>query len=377
MLHRPRIGRCAMTTAADLTAFLNRTGWAPLSTGSAGTMWTLGSAGARIAVPDQLAAGSSDWPGVVERVAAALGQDPIRVDFRIAHQNLDETQLRATHAKVIGETIPLAAGQSMVDSASRMLRAVATTARTQKANIGKYSTEGDRVFGLARMGHTQRGSYVIPVLMPVPEPEPAEPTMFKEMPAEPIERRTMRTFAEALTAVSRLVVEPAVTPRASIAAGLVTAGVSKQFLDALHTVVSQDAVESFGAQFSWAEALPAPVSAAVEMPHDAAPLISAAASHLAKRVIEPTQQITGPIVQYEHEYEADFGWIGVQTLRHGTLMVVRVHLSASDLVRARRYIDGKKTAVVLGVPQGGRGKTVQILEPKTFTSLDEIMFPAS
>ncbi|MEJ7648685.1 MAG: hypothetical protein WKF57_06590 [Nakamurella sp.] len=376
-----------MTARTDLVGLLDRSGWVRISEGPAGDLWVMNASGQRVGVPHDLDRDSPEWPGVIKRIALAMAQDIAALEFRLAHQHLDETRLSASHSDLIGDSILLSAGQRLVDSASRMLRAAATTARSPRASIGKYSSEGDRVFGLARMGHTQRGSYVVPVLMPIPDPEPdailfgtslvddtpAEPAMRPE----PIERRTMRTFAEALTAVDRLVVQPAVQPRASVAGALVVAGVSKQFLDALHAIVVEDSVQTFTARFNWAESRPSSATSPVSIPNDAARLISDASMHLSRETVEPTQQLTGPIVEWHRDHGASDGWVGMQTLRHGHLMVIRVHLDTRELDRALRYIEGKQTAVVLGVPRGGRGKTVQIQNPDTFTSLDEMMLPLS
>lgn len=368
-----------MTASLDLVAFMSRTGWSPISEGPAGTMWSLRDSNTQIGVPAQIEQGSIEWQGVVDRLSAAATTDPAGIEFLILHEHLDEALLRAANDDLIIDSIPLTAGQTMVDSANKMLRAAATTARGPKANVGGYLADGDRIYELARMGHTRRGSYLIPVLMPIPAPEetstPEPPMPGLEFVEEPIQRRTMRTFAEALTAVSRLVVEPAVTPKPSVAGALVVAGVSRQFLDAMHAIVSQGSVRSFGAQFTWAGAVTAPKRDAgtVEIPHDAAPLIATAAVHMSHTAVESTQTMTGPIVDWHHEPGAAAGWIGVQTVRKGHELVVRVELVEADLYRALEYARESRTVVVRGVPAGGRGKAVRIARPESFTSLDELM----
>lgn len=368
-----------MTATADLVSFMSRTGWVPVSDGPAGTMWSHVHTKARIGVPAGIDRGSAEWQAVVDRLAATTNRDPQDVDFQVNHEHLDEALLRAANDELIADSIPLVAGQALVDSANKMLRSVATTARGPKANIGGYLADGDRIYELARMGHTRRGSYLLPVMMPIPAPEAvaaAQPTMQGfDFVEEPIQRRTMRTFAEALTAVSRLVVEPAVTPRPSVTGALVVAGVSRQFLDAVHALITQDAVRVFGVKFTWAGAVSAPRSPLgnVEIPKDAAPLIATAAVHIAQPTTEPVQSMTGPIVDWHREPAATNGWIGVQTARKGHEMVVRVDLEESDLYRALEYARQSVTVVVRGIPAGGRGKAVRIRQPESFTSLEELM----
>jgi hypothetical protein len=119
-----------------------------------------------------------------------------------------------------------------------MIRATATTSRTPKARIrGNYSKAGDEIANGARLAHTEEGSYILPVLMPIPEapeqPEDlwsADGSELERAIPESAERRVTRTLAEALTAVSRLVVEPARDPRQAEVGALIAAGASHELL---------------------------------------------------------------------------------------------------------------------------------------------------
>jgi hypothetical protein len=67
---------------------------------------------------------------------------------------------------------------------------------------------------------------IIPLLMPVSEPPEIDPGLVDAAPPEPVERRVMRTFAEALTRMHDLVVTPEREPRPEDTLGLMFAGVS-------------------------------------------------------------------------------------------------------------------------------------------------------
>lgn len=338
-----------------------------------------------IAVPDAIAPNTEEWDGVIARLALAHKTTAADTDFRVRHEHIDVTNLRAANDVLIVGSIPLSAGRNMIESGFAMLRAAATTARGPKAHIsGGYSKLADATVAEARMGHTVDGSYIIPILMPIPEmeAEPASDPPMEGMGAElirrePIERRTTRTFAQALNAVYTHVVEPAVPPKADRVLPLTTAGVSREFVIALQNIVRDEAVTTFETSFAWAGAIPAPtdVAQSIEIPSEASELLGEMARHLKSSRREPVQSITGPIVDWHHVPEEPTGWIGVQSIRNGRDVIVRVHLPAEEVERAIGYMHGSRTVVVQGRPVGGRGKPVEIFAPATVVPLADTMLP--
>ena len=120
-------------------------------------------------------------------------------------------------------------------SAKGMLRSSATTAQRARAQIGgNFSKIGDDIVEAARIGHTIEGSYIVPLMVPLTDPEEDDPSTppitgleQERADLEPPERRVTRTFAEALTAVSKIVVEPAREPTSRVTADLVVAGLAE------------------------------------------------------------------------------------------------------------------------------------------------------
>jgi hypothetical protein len=375
----------------DLRSFMLRNGWVEQPPGVAGALWRRASEASNqpdvIGVPDNARPGSTEWRGVIERLARAQGETSEEVGFRVDHEHIDVTDLRAANDTLITGSIPLASGAQLVLSAQKMLRASATTARGSKAQIGGgYLRDGDRVAAKARMGHTKAGSYIIPILMPIPtyDSEMPEEEPFEGMDAavvrrEPIERRTMRTFAQALTAVSRLIVQPGIQPTSALVPPLVAAGVSREFVMALRDIVEEHSVSKFDATFSWAGAVAPPrdVPEVIDIPRESGELLAEAAQQLKAKKREPNQTFTGPIVEWHHVPQEPQGWIGIQTMRAAREMTVRVYLSEADIYRAVDYMRDSQTVVIEGTPVGGRGKPVEIFEPSRFISLAETMIPQS
>jgi len=228
--------------------YLAATGWlAPEEVGELGGLWRHPASHNLLPVPNQLVEGGIDWQVITERVAMLEGGKVADVAARLGGQALDIANLRAAKDLVIRDTIPYAAGVTLVQSSWTMLRSSATTALGQRALIRNYSKTGDDLIATARMAHTRKGSFIIPIVLPLTEPAPTakgkrEPPLLPGMGLttvpEPPERRVMRTFAEALVTLDREVVQPEREPRANVDSDLVRSGVSHQFAAALHRVLT-------------------------------------------------------------------------------------------------------------------------------------------
>lgn len=172
---------------ADLVSYLRVHGWSSNPPGPGGTLWVRDHA--RIGVPhdpdDVL------MTSVLGRLARAERRDVKATADAVRHVRFDVTHLRAVNDFRIVDKIPLETAAKLIRSARTMLRATATTARWERSQIaGNYSRIGDDVIRDAFMGHTERGSFVIPVLVPVPEPErpnPEQPTLYDDDHTEPFD----------------------------------------------------------------------------------------------------------------------------------------------------------------------------------------------
>lgn len=374
----------------DLLSYMRRHGWRRSSTGSGGELWARENdsrlATDLVGVPSDLRPGTLEWAGVIARLAVAQHLPAESVQLAVQHEHLDVTNFRAVNEGVIDRSIPLTSGLQLLESARAMLRATATTAQRTRAHIsGGYSKTGDALASRARMGHTIDGSYVIPVLMPVPEAttlvsdaEPFESMTVDKVAPESAERRVTRTLAEALTAVQRRIVEPARLPTSSDIVPLVAAGVSREFVQALSSIVQDAAVSTFHVSFTWAgvAAPPTGIPEEVQIPREAGELLDEAARRLRSVKDEPAQSITGPIIEVHHLPEDESGWIGVQTVRSGRTVTVRVWLTAAEVMQALDFMRRTQTVVVAGRPIGGRGKPLEIRKPDRFASLEETMLPS-
>ncbi len=356
-----------MTTASEarragLLDFMKSHGWSPEgAAGPVGELWNHPDVEFKIPVPHQISADESDWNAIIERLAAQSKSSRAEVALQLTHWSMDVANLRAASDFLVGDSIPLRAGMQMVASSWQLLRSSATTASGPRAWIrGKYGALADELVSTARMGHTIRGSYVIPILMPLTVAEVTD-GMFNdfELPAEgtdgvrmePPERRIMRTFAEALTSLDRIVVHPENEPSGDAVSALVTAGVSKEFASALHSILSESAVAEFSAGFTWAPSLAAPSSVprAVEIPAAAADRIGRIAAKLKQPTRTPRAEvITGPVIEVRHPPGDSLGSIVVQAARDRRIVRVRVMLREDRIPEAAMWMGDNETVVVQG-----------------------------
>ncbi len=314
----------------NLSLYLAGHGWeSPRAPGTAGRLWDHRDTDLSVAVPHEVQEGSLDWCSITSRLAEVerISVEQVVVDVML--MSTDVANLRAANDLVITDTIPYEAGTAMMQGAWRMFRSCATTSMKVRAQIkGNYNKEADEIAGKARMAHTKRGSFIIPLLLPVSEPVPIDEGLVDAAPPEPVERRVMRTFAEALTKVHEVVVVPEREPKPSDALNLIFAGVSAEFATALHTVLSEDAVAEFGATFQWAAvAGPQPESLiGVSIPAAAASRVEAMAKVLRQATPEPSIEIlTGPIVAVARD-PGQGGTVTIDTFRksRSTHVSVRV-----------------------------------------------------
>lgn len=370
---------------ADLVEYLVRAGWQSGPAGPLGALWHHPDAPASLAIPHEVRLGTREWAGIVERLSDWSRLPRPDVAQRVEYQYVDVTRLRAANDVIIGKTIPLSAGRTMVTAAEGMLRAAGTTSQRLRGSInGNFSRVGDEVVAQARMGHTEEGSYVIPVLMPLSrvEEEVTEEALLGGMetvrnPFEPAERRVTRTLAQALAALETHVVEPAREVRKAALHPFIEAGGSRELVNSLSSILAQPAVTMFEASFAWAGGVAqVALPDAIEVPAQAHGLLEQTSELLREMRVSPAQVLTGPIVLVRMQPDDPFGEIGIQTVRSGRSAEVRVRLRPAQIDEAHAWAIDKRVILVEGAVRAQRGQPLMIDEPVRVQPVDETMLRA-
>jgi hypothetical protein len=335
--------------------YLSFTGWSRRPPGVAGALWTKGTS--RIGIPDYI--DDDLLRGIVERISTTEGRRPAEVSDAIRYLFFDVTNLRAANDFRIVDTIPLTAAAQIIGSARTMLRSTATTARRERSQIdGNYSDYGDAVVNEALMGHTEQGSYIIPVLVAIPrpsEPDVHEPTLdeplFHRAPPEPFERRVVRTFAQSMEALRSVVVEPARRPTPDQLHELVYRGVSREFCTSLADILHEPAVAEFEAQISWSPAISAPeaLPKRITIESDAVELVEQVANRLRRQRVDSSRVFSGTIVELRHEADDPFGEIAISTMWKGRSCEIHVRLPVTAYNQAWSWHQSGEAILVEGV----------------------------
>lgn len=259
-------------------------------------------------------------------------------------------------------------------------------AHKERAQIGgSYTRRGDEVIRDALMGHTEKGSFVIPVLVPLAaDPVPVVPRQtalddhsFSRVPAEPFERRAVRTFTQSLAAVRDLVVEPAHEPAATELHELVYRGVSREFCSALARILDESSVGEFETRVDWAPAVPGPGATpkSIVVESEAVDLVQKVADKLRQQRIDPSQVFSGTIVQLRHEEDDPFGEISVSTMRCGKMSEILVRLPLEHYTRAWDWYSAGRAVLVEGTIRRGPGRRLMVDSPERCHPIDETFLP--
>ena len=241
---------------SSLVSYLQSAGWSAAPTrGEQGQVWRRKGSRLAVPVPIEVADGGPEWELILDRLGRVEESQPATIEQRIRRRLIDVANLRAAKDIVIADTIPYAAGVSMVRDSWTMSSCATTSLGARSHVAADARRRGDTILEQARMAHTRRGSFIIPIYMPVPEPEePEQDAAFEGIetaPPETYERRVMRTFAESLSIV-QTVVEPERDPTPNDVLDMVHAGVSHEFAASLHRILRNESVAEFSAEFEWA-----------------------------------------------------------------------------------------------------------------------------
>lgn len=360
---------------AEIQTYLSYEGWNEGPPGVAGSLWSHN--GHVIAVPTIIDKDSAR--GIVERLAVIAERKPEFMSEDIRYYRTDVTNFRAVLEEESEESIALDAAAAVMKSARSLLRSAATTAMRPQGDLrGHYSKLSGELARSARMGHTKRGSFIIPVLVPLSEPEeplsrPDVLVDFDSRVPEPYERRAMRTLAQSLKAVQELIVDPAREPSLENLHDAVRLGVSRELCRAVNEVLVNPSIGELETQFGWAGSVKTPttIPTSISLPSEANDLIEKAAKKLREARIEPPRMFSGPIVALRHEEDDPYGYVTISTVRNGRSAEIVIHLPYTRYRTALLWHRQTRTILVEGEVGLLRGH-LTIVQPARCHPVDDL-----
>lgn len=358
---------------ADVAAYLATTGWALEQTrGEAAEIWRLERSGTRLLLPrdatyDDYQARFADALALL-RALHEFTDEQLAVS--VAGTRMDVLYVRADQAAFDG-TIALRQADALVSGSLQLMQAAAQAAERPRASYAgrRSNTVNDFIEDDLRMGHTQRGSFVITVLTRLGDPSVTEvPEELRDGPdspetvrVAPFQRRVTTTLSTALTAAARA---SASRRLPGLIAG-VDRGASANLYDALAKMTSYEGLRALDLSFNWAPAEPqeSGVDSVVLFTRDEVPQFANARERLTARPLVEKDTITGQVVRLERGEDQDEGVITITgVVGRGTRRNVRL-LLRGGLYAAAVRAHQRRTPVTCSGELERKGTTYWMRNP--------------
>jgi hypothetical protein len=372
-------------TPASIAAFLGSTGWELQLADDAKEVWGLredGSARAKLLLP--LDPTYVDYHlrlrEALNRLCDVFDWDAQQLFTNIMGARSDMFYIRADQFMRDG-SIPLRQARDLIEGASTLLEAAALASIDPRPRYAgrRPNTVRDFVEDDVRMGHTQRGSFIITVMtrldeddvLPAPEsdgqttdseksdrplgvdgerPPPSgatEESAIVRLP--PFQRRVMATLATALTATQELAqLGQYSTSRLDRA---VMRGMSTNFCDSLSQMTKFDGLRTLDLSFRWAraEALPPPETDNIVLNRDQIPHLDEISQRLRSVPERQRTTIYGQVTRLERGEEDDEGVVTVNGVTgRSTRRSARLRLSGRQYDSAVRAHRNRTTVTATG-----------------------------
>lgn len=354
----------------EIRGYLASKHWQPSISGAVGEIWE--NAGVpdspvlipRIGVAPDFASRTDllvrDLAEIENREASAVSYDISTVFF-------DITDLEASQQGEAGDTILVEAGQCLFETTQKLMAAAAgATIRRQGYFSRSMPTHARTHAKNLRLGHTRKGSYILPVLspaQPAPEiPDQDEPRLFEVGVEAPLfDRRVMATLSGALEALEGIAVLAPREPTNSEVLDSVESGVSFEFCQAIKGIIGSPGISQLGISMRWSPAVVPPqgaISRAI-FPEESTPVIERIASRLQGMPQKREDIIYGVVRRLEQAGASEppaGGRAGIETFIEGHRRTVWVDLDEPSHDAAIRYYRERRRVTVRGVITEHRGR---------------------
>ncbi len=287
----------------------------------------------------------------------------------------DLIRLRTFSADHGTSSIPLEQGVVFVEKARELILAAACAALDPRAYFAtRKPAQATEYLGRVRLGQTERGSYVLTILSPVP-PSLRAVDPYAAIPAEPFERRVTFTLAQALNAARTAAQRAAVTGDLLPFREAIQHGVSANFCDALAGLGQVSTADGVEVAISWSRSRPLAnfVPGRVMFSPDMVPILQEA-SRLFKET-EPREafEIRGFVIDLHRDEGAPIGRVVVSGLIDGDVRKVSVELPEPEYSKAVEAHRDERRLLCSGdlVKQGRTYRLLNVRNLAVVTAEDE------
>lgn len=291
----------------DLVAYLRAHGWRPLETSDDDPLseWAKDSERGYYELQAPRHGHWKDYARRVRDVVAVLADEEARSQIELVADiplvARDIIRIRCVVQGRTDGTISLDDGAHIAAAArSMMLAAACSTVEPRRAWASRKPQQAMRYLEDLSLGQTERGSFVMTLLAPVPPSlVPPAPNLGLTEDDEPFNRRVTRTLGTALTAVRRAAELGVSAGDLSAFEAGVDEGISADFCEALALVRERSSVSQLEIRIGWASARPPrdPPAAAHALTPDSLEVIREAGRVLRERTPVEDFDVEGPVVK--------------------------------------------------------------------------------
>lgn len=301
----------------EIASWLEWRGWTLSSSlGSIAERWSKSESSVIIPLQPSSPDFQLRWTEMLTSLGRLFSLDPDGLLLAVGRDGSDVAEFRA--AGDIDDSLPLGDASILIDSLRRAMQAAANSAIQPRSYFGHSIPDGARNFARnVRMGLTRRGSYVIPVISPVPilrEDDPDDARLFDDAFHQPFSRSAMLQLAEGIAELRNLT-HSAQSPARSEIAASVSRGVSAELCDSIASLLETQSVESLAVAFSWAERLPishAPDPVSIEQ--GSVPLIRQIGNYLRGEPVIGAQTVIGYVKRLDRGEDDEVGRVTLRIL---------------------------------------------------------------
>lgn len=285
----------------------------------------------------------------------------------------------------VDNSIPLYKAAKILEGAKALAIASACSVIKRRSYHGNRRPEKARRFAdSVRMGHTRRGSFIIPIISPVHSDrinildQPQE-TLSLAGESEFFPRRATGMMADALKLLHDLAVEPGERPVGNYLNRAVVDGLSADTCAAITQMLTSAGDAGLDVSFQWAVASPPRTAGAEELsfPVAAAPVISEIGEALRSEVQVDDTVLYGFVSSLERDLGEPMGTVKVRTLINGRTRPVSVTLNESEYHLAAEANDLRIRVVVAGPLTRERNGTLAMREVDSFRMDNYLPFHVS
>jgi hypothetical protein len=283
----------------------------------------------------------------------------------------DLVRLRAPARDAADGSLAIEAAVSFVESARDLMLAAACAAIDKRSYFAtRKAQQATDYLDRVRMGQTERGSFVLTILSPVPPGLKSEQgALFPIEPPEPYERAVTRTLARSLAAVSAAAETAAAQGDMKPFIDAVQWGVSANLCEAIVRISAVGADDGVDVGIAWSpsRAIIAEVPSRIRLQADTIPLIEEAARLFRETSAIDDFELQGVVIGLARQEGASVGRVTVAGFVEGQARKVQIELADSEYAKAIAAHEQQAIVVCIGeLVKNGRSYRLQ--NPRQFRS---------